>query len=252
MNASGEADPRLVAYVDGELSAEAAASVERLIAADPRARAEVEMFRSTAMLLRAACGEQHYARPPTRAAAAAPMSAARLRRRQTAALAAGVLLALGGFSGGVLWQAPESDALLAEIAEYHEVISRETTHLAELPPDRSAEFVGWLGERLGRRLSVPDLRGAGLRYAGGRMLVIAGGPVADFLYQRDDGPPVAVCVVRDGRAGGRSGRELQVTERDGLRLAAWAEGGATYIVVGVLDAPTARRIANLVASQIVA
>ena len=125
------------------------------------------------------------------------------------------------------------------------MISRETVHLAEVPADHAAEFVDWMSHRLERRLSVPDLQAAGLRYAGGRMLIIDDSPVADFLYTRVNGAPIGVCVVR----GGGMPSPLRVVARGALRLATWAEGGVTYIVVGDLDAATARRIAALVASQ---
>ena len=53
-------DLLLVAYVDGELDPIAMRKVEALIAADQRARETMEMFRDTAAILRAACGEEFY------------------------------------------------------------------------------------------------------------------------------------------------------------------------------------------------
>ncbi len=237
-------DQKLVAYVDGELDSTSAAEIEALMTHDLKVRADVEMFRSTAMLLRAACGEQQYSAAPL----ATPRPVARGRqasRRRALAMAASFVLAAGGFAGGMAWEKGDN-GLLAEIADYHVVIARETTHLAEEPPERSEDFAAWLGERLGLRLIVPDLRVAGLRYAGGRMLVVDGGPVADFLYTRDHGTPVAICVARSNGATSA----LRISERSGLRLAAWDQGGATYIVVGDIDVAAARRIASLVAAQV--
>ncbi len=236
-------DQMLVAYVDGELDAAAAAEVERLIAEDLKIRADVEMFRQTAMLLRAACGEQNYALAP------GSRSAIVSRRRpewRVFAIAAGVVLAAGCFGAGFAARNWFTDPVIDDVAEYHAVFSRETTRMAELTPDRAGELVAWLGARLGRRLAVPDLNVAGLRFAGGRMLVIGGEPAADFLYTRDRGAPVAVCVVR----GNKAPAAVRIVERDDLRVAAWSEGGYTFLVVGDLDAPTARRLANIVASQL--
>ena len=237
-------EQKLVAYVDGELDPASAAEIEALIARDQNVRTDVEMFRSTAMLLRAACGEQHYSAAPLSTPSPAA-HAGRATRRRALAMAASVVLAAGGFAGGMAWERGDN-GLLAEIADYHVVIARETAHLAEAPPERGEEFAAWLGDRLGQRLIVPDLRVAGLRYAGGRMLVVDGGPVADFLYTREHGAPVAICVARS--EGGASA--LRIAERSGLRLAAWDQGGATYIVVGDIDVAAARRIAGLVATQI--
>jgi anti-sigma factor RsiW len=52
----------LGAYVDGELDAENARAVERVIACDPHARAKVGMLRETNALLNSACDERYYAR----------------------------------------------------------------------------------------------------------------------------------------------------------------------------------------------
>jgi anti-sigma factor RsiW len=56
-----DSDPVLVAYVDGELDASTARTVEALLAADPHASRRVEMFRETAVMLRAACDDRFYA-----------------------------------------------------------------------------------------------------------------------------------------------------------------------------------------------
>jgi anti-sigma factor RsiW len=93
---------------------------------------------------------------------------------------------------------------------------------------------------------VPDLSAAGLTYAGGRMLVIDQAPVADFLYARRNGPPIALCVARTGAAAS----PLAVDERHSLRIAHWSRDGNTYLLVGAMDAATARRIADLAAPQV--
>ena len=54
-------DAMLMAYVDGELDAEASREVERLMEADPEVRRAVDVFCNTAGLLQAACAEHVYA-----------------------------------------------------------------------------------------------------------------------------------------------------------------------------------------------
>ena len=54
-------DIRLMAFVDGELSAEEAREVEALIESDPDSQRLVEQFEQTTNLLRAACAENFYA-----------------------------------------------------------------------------------------------------------------------------------------------------------------------------------------------
>lgn len=245
MNEHTDLDPLLVAYVDGELDDNAALDIERAIAADPKLREDVEIFRTTAMLLRAACGERHYREAP-----ATPRRPQRGRTRAVRitalAVAASVTLALAGFGAGLAWDNSGADALLDEVAEYHGVFSHETTHLAEVPAAKPDVFAQWMSERLGVPVSAPDLRAAGLTYAGGRMLVIDGAPVADFLYVRPDGPPVAFCVARNDA----DAAPLAVTTKESLEVAHWSRGGNTYLVVGALDPVQARQIAHLAARQI--
>ena len=160
-------DSRLVAYADGELDAEAVREVEALVASDPQARRTVEAFRSTAGLLRAACGEHVYA---AGAEALLPPAQARprpARRRSVSAwMGAGALAAsILGFVGGVTWAGwPRDDrsTLVDEVANYHAIYAREDRPLDLMPAGPASDTLAWIGQRLGRRLEVPDLAAEGL------------------------------------------------------------------------------------------
>ena len=126
-------EPLLVAYVDGELDEAAIAEVERILAENEAARRSVAIYRETASLLRSACAESVYAigAGPLRSTSIVSRAA---RARWPLAIAASVALLLVGYGAG--WMtAPheEADGFIADVAEYHEVYSRETTHLAEVP-----------------------------------------------------------------------------------------------------------------------
>jgi anti-sigma factor RsiW len=161
-----------------------------------------------------------------------------------ASLAAAVV-----FGGGVMWggKAPsERDGLLDEVAGYHQVYSRETTHLVEVPASQAEQLTAWLGERLDRALKVPDLADAGLHFVGGRMLVVNDRPVAELMYTRDEGLPIAICVSRiDGDPW-----LMNVEQHDALRIASWAKDGYAYLVVGELDDATVEDLAWRVKVQI--
>lgn len=244
-------DDLLAAYVDGELDPETARAVEHRIAADPKARRLVELHRETTALLRSACAETVYAAGAT-GLVPLPRAPFRVSRRAIGwAVAASFAGAVFGVGGGMLLDKHLTDDtrqsdLLADIAEYHGVYSRETDHLAEVAPEAAAELTRWLGERLGRKLLVPDLADAGLRFAGGRMLVSGDQPVAQFFYRRDKGLPIAVCMARI------DGADTNVRlRRDGaLQLAHWRRNGLEYVVVGEMGADAARAIADRVAAQV--
>jgi anti-sigma factor RsiW len=135
--------------------------------------------------------------------------------------------------------------LLDEVIGYHRVYARETTHLVEVPAVQKDELVGWLSDRIGREVVVPDLSAERLKFVGGRMLVANGRPLAQLLYARPGEPPVAVCVTRTSEPPLR----LAIEERAGLRLASWNEGGYAYVVVGTVSADRMRRLADRVSAS---
>jgi anti-sigma factor RsiW len=253
-------DLLLVAYVDGELDPETMRKVEALIAADPRAGKTAEMFRDTTAILRAACSEEFYqpgdkvsrapvlrlARPSGTAGAKHLAGQPRRGRpflRYGAAVAASVTMAIIAFGGGAIWAGGPSsvhDDLVDEVASYHEIYSRETRHLVEVPADQTEHLTAWLGKRLDRKLVIPDLAALGLHFAGGRMVIINNHPVAQLMYTRDQGLPVGVCVTELRGAPAA----LSIESRGELRLAEWEDGSYAYVVVGELDAGTAYDIAT--------
>ena len=243
-----ETDALLVAYVDGELDAEATREVEKLIAEDPRARQAVEMYRETAGLLRAACGEHAYAADAERLMPAAPRVLRRAPRRYGWAVAAAVAACAAGFIGGTRfagWPASQASEFASEVAEYHSVFAHEDQHLVELGPDRADEFTTWLGKRLERPLTIPNFSPQGLQFAGGRMLVVDGRPVAQMVYTRRRGTPVALCIMKLAGPASPIRQAMYGTER----TAVWQDGTYGYVVVGELDEAEMRSIAADAARQ---
>jgi anti-sigma factor RsiW len=165
------------------------------------------------------------------------------------AVAASLAVIVAAFGGGATWgsRAPSARSdLIDEVAEYHQIYSREKRHLVEVPADQIEELTAWLGERVGRDIKVPDLAAAGLRFAGGRMLVINDQPVAELMYTRAQGLPIALCVSR--MPGGDEPTSIE--QRGPQRAASWITGGYAYLVVGEIDGSTAENLAARIAAQI--
>ena len=251
MEPISDMDALLVAYADGELDPEQAREVERQLATDPEARRSVELFQSTASLLRAACGEHGYASATVALPASnvTPLRRRSLVGRRDAWIGAAALAACAvGFAGGMTWAGRPPDArqaLLDEVVSYHAVYARETTPLDQAPPERAGEIAVWLGRRLGRQLEVPDFASRGLSFAGARLLVVDGKHVAQLMYNRPQGLPIGLCIARF------EGKASLETERHGSQwLAAWQDGALLYVVVGELAEDEVRAIAGLAARQL--
>lgn len=244
-----ETEALLVAYADGELDPETAARIEKLLEDDPEARRQVEIYRETAALLRAACSEHVYAAEGEALLPSKPGFFRHRRRRYGAALGLALAACVVGFVGGAQWRrggSMDEPSFASEVAEYHAVFSREDKHLVEVPAERADEITTWLGDRLDRAITVPDLSAEGLQFAGARMLVFDGRPVAQFLYTRADGRPVGFCITRS--EGQQS--PLEVQSHEGERTAVWRDGRFAYVVVGEVGEAGIRQIAADAARQI--
>ncbi|UEM07922.1 anti-sigma factor (plasmid) [Skermanella rosea] len=257
-------DAILAAYVDGELDSDQLAEVDGLLAKDEAARRRVEELRWATARLRTTFSEQRFGPPPEKflALAAEPadppapkralfrtVSGGRWRRH---ALAASLLVLIGGnyvFDAAWRWSqdsASMSAEVLEEIAEYHIIYAREKEHLVEVPATRKTHIEQWLGSRLNLELIVPDLSRQGLDFAGARMLVLAGNPVAQLIYTRPAGAPVALCITM----GEESYRSFAVEKHHGVKVGHWNENGYTYVVVGALSKDDVWRIAAEVEVQL--
>jgi anti-sigma factor RsiW len=95
-------------------------------------------------------------------------------------------------------------------------------------------------------VKVPDLSSQGLKFEGARLLAIDAYPVAQFLWSRENGDPVAVCVT----FGPPESKPLNIEHHRGLNVGVWDENGYTYVVVGALTEDGVRRIAAKVDTSV--
>ena len=219
----------LVGYADGELDAATTTEVEAYLVANPEAEKTLALHRETTALLRAAFAESLYVTGPT--TIAPPTWARRPALRTWLAMAAAIMLAVMGYSIGVIWPDPlgsNRSRMLTEVAEYHAVYSRETVHLVEVPAGQIDHLKAWLGRRVNGNLAVPDFSAAGLTFAGGRMVVVNGAPVAELMYTRTSGLPIGFCMFWHDA----TPSPITVERRKKQHLATWDDGKHGYIVVG--------------------
>jgi len=239
----------LVGYADGELDAATTAEVEAYLAANPDAEQVLAMHRETTALLRAAFAESLFAKGSTTITPPVPARTRRPTMRMWMALAASIVMAVFGYGAGVTWPdllISDRSKMLTEVAEYHAVYSRETVHLVEVPASQIDHLKAWLGRRVKGNLAIPDFSAAGLTFAGGRMVVVDGAPVAELMYTRANGLPIGFCMFWHDATPG----PIIVERREKQHLATWDDGKHSYIVVGEADRELVHRLAASAKQQI--
>jgi anti-sigma factor RsiW len=231
-------DSILMAYVDDELEPAVRQQVAQAIEHDSEAKEKIRLFRLSASLVRAALSDPAYLEVSSgaRRALAAPRASALFTRRNAISAMAASLLAVaftGGYALGLRGgdRGPDfGDRLLDEVADYHVIYARETEHQVEVAAPRADHIEAWLGDRLHRSLHVPDLSGNGYNFAGARLLVVDGQPVAQLLYRAPGRPqkPLGLCI-----SFGAPGIEPARSDfRNGLNEVLWRRNGYSYILVG--------------------
>ena len=177
------------------------------------------------------------------------------RRRPPAwwqAAAAAVLLA-AGFGGGWgmhdLAAPPRAGigALASEAAASYRVYASDRMRPVEIAAGEQTMLVRWMSDRLGSRLTVPDLGGAGFTFLGGRLVATPHGPAALFVYENASGVRLAT-LVRPMEID----KQTRMTERDEIDLGnvSWADAGMGYSLVGSQSAAVLHLIADEVRRQI--
>src|SRR5204863_1436 len=81
----------------------------------------------------------------------------------------------------------DSTLLARRAAVAHAVYSPEVRHPVEVGADDEQHLLTWLSKRLGAKVRAPKLDEVGMSLVGGRLLPGDSGPVAQFMYQSQNG-----------------------------------------------------------------
>jgi anti-sigma factor RsiW len=194
-------DSDLQAYADGRLDEAERAAVEAWLAERPEEAERVADYRRVTDALRGAYAPVLQEPVPERLARA---MRPRAQWKRYAAVAGWFALgaAIGCLAG---WQlhatrsvaTPMSDVgevMARRAAIAHAVYSPEVRHPVEVGADEEAHLVAWLSKRLGAPVRAPKLEDLGYSLVGGRLLPGDNGPVAHFMYQRNQGTRITLYV----------------------------------------------------------
>jgi anti-sigma factor RsiW len=157
------------------------------------------------------------------------------QRRWPWQMAAAVVLSFGiGIYGGLNMQGASQSAggvaaLAGEARASYAVYAADADHAVELGPERKAELVSWVSDKLKRPVSVPDLSKSGYRFAGGRVVTTEHGPAGMFVYEGPDNTRLAVMMRPMAR---EKDTQMEHHAEGGVGGYSWATSGLGYSLVG--------------------
>lgn len=270
-------DVRLSALLDGEVSREEKAELERLIASDAAARETFQTLTRGSNRGRQAFEDAIREpvplslvrtiknipppRKPVSLGPAARPSFLPIAPSGPQALAACVLVfVLGGGLGyllGVQPAAPTSSlqmtaatatAWLDDVAAAQRVYARQSQHLTEVPASEPQEIVSWLSASTGASFRLPDLTSRKLVLQGARLLVAGGKPTGQLLYRDPEGEIISVAFLKTAAAG--KDLDFNETIKDDIGLVSWQSSAVSYVVTGPSSDAALASIAETIATQI--
>ena len=244
----------LQAYADGRLSEERRNAVEAWLASRPDEAERIAAYRRLAHEVRAAYDGMIAEPVPERLARAATP---RMPTRRMAAVVAWIVLGVAiGVPAG--WQLrPERVALqpapemifARRVAVAHATYSPEVRHPVEVGADDEQHLVTWLSKRLGVKVRAPKLDEAGMGLVGGRLLPGETGPVAQFMYQTQNGRRLTLYV----RTEASKNREtaFRYARENNVGVFYWIDREVGYALASAdLNKDELLKLANLVYKQL--
>lgn len=246
-------DEHLTAFIDGALSPEEAAAVERRIDTDPAAAERVEFLMRASLPFAEAYRPLLDEAPVTRLEAMLDeVSAAKpargglpiSRRGLLAGLAASVafgmvidrfaLQPLRGIGAGDDEEQAEAGEWRGLVAQYMALYDADTLVGVAPPPERQEAELGAVNERLALTLTPQAVALEGADFKRAQVLSYDGRPLAQILYLDPKSGPLAFCIVR--KAGPVIAPDTE--QRLGMTVVHWSNGSHALMLIG--HAPKAR------------
>lgn len=241
----------LHAYVDGQLESDRVSALEAWLEAHPDAAEQVAEWQAQNAGIKALFGAEPPA--PRRADEEIVKRLARNQRGPSRAIAAGIaLFVVGGLTGAALTNLDlsKSSAYVETLPEASKanylIYSGEVRHPVEVAANEEQHLVTWLGKRIGRTFSAPDLSSQGYRLVGGRLIPYAGKPGAMLMYENDSGQRMTVMI---GTNSSERGTNFRFEEADGVSTFYWIDNGFGFALSAPIGREALLSLAELIYRQ---
>ncbi len=261
-NPIGITDEMLVAYLDGQASAEEAAAIEEKLTSDVDISARLALLDAGSRPFREAFDLMLEAAPAHKLQEQleeARNSVPSLEIENSSAggyrgwaMAACLVLAVGlGFAVGDRYS-QSSDPVIAKapaakakgwrqvVADYHALYSKETLEDAGGDVQSQDQRLAAASKLLSIELKRDQLAVAGLDYKRTQILRFKKKPLAQMAYLYDGKIPVAFCILPSGKPAHGPKQEV----RNGMQVVHWIKGGFGFMLIGKVPAEGLNKIAK--------
>ncbi|HEY3596155.1 MAG TPA: anti-sigma factor [Paraburkholderia sp.] len=114
------------------------------------------------------------------------------------------------------------------VVDYQKLYARETVAFGPVDTDASVQTVEQIRNDDKLSLRVPDLSAAGLTFRRVTRLRFQGKPLVQIEYLPQEGPPVALCVMKDMRPD----EPVASSQVAGMNVVTWRQDELHYALVG--------------------
>jgi anti-sigma factor RsiW len=138
----------------------------------------------------------------------------------------------------------DSERWIDNLAAWYRVhrasFEKDQRLLVDVGAENLDELEKWVGAKLQRDITVPDLSAFGYRSQGGRLLLIGRRPAAQFFYAGENQELVQLVIGFTDQPD-RGGR---LDQRDEVNVVSWREKGYVYAFIGRIDGQRLWRMAD--------
>jgi anti-sigma factor RsiW len=114
------------------------------------------------------------------------------------------------------------------VVDYQKLYSRETVAFSTVNADESAATVAQIRQDDNLSLRVPDLSAAGLTFKRVTRLRFQGKPLVQIEYLPPEGPPIALCAVKDMRPD----EAVAASQVADMNVVTWRQDELHYALIG--------------------
>lgn len=231
-------EDRLLAYVDGLLSPEEIADIERQLSGDPNAREMVKKLRLSDLPYRKAVEElidvpdlarfrqiiqsHDQTQRPTHFRRYAPLAAS-----------VAVFFVIGLLAGQHVFPPSQPEPTkwavwVDKIANYQALYSRATLAMRNPPAERRIKQMQRVSKAIGVNIPAPDLSPLKADFKYARLYKLDGFALAQIAYLPKSGEPFSLCFMKTDKPD----RAPKYLKAHGQNVVAWRSKGVEYIFVG--------------------